>query len=92
MNNHEEGLISQYVEKIQSLGVRAESGEAVDSAVVLAIKSACEHFRIVTTSDPAANLATFKGRLKSSAELTHNSQPTYKRTLLFAVENCPNAL
>lgn len=90
MNNHEEGLIQQYVHAIQALGVRAESGEDVTAAIASKVKEAVDHFRIVKSSDPLANLLAFKGRLKIVAEATHSSQPSFKETLRQAADICPN--
>jgi hypothetical protein len=89
MSDHEEGLIIQYVHEIQVLGVRAEAGEDVNAAVEAVVKKAVEHFRIVESSDPQANLSTFKGRLGITAEVEHSSQLVFKRTLQYAVSVCP---
>jgi hypothetical protein len=89
MSNHEEGLIAQYVHKIQALGVRAEAGEDVSGAVDTVVTKAVEHFRIVESSDPQANLTAFKGRLGILAETAHASQPAFKHTLQHAANTCP---
>ena len=89
MSDYEEGLISQYVYEIQALGVRAEAGEDVKAAVEAVVKKAVEHFRIVKSSDPQANLSAFKGRLGITAEVAHSSQPAFKRTLQYAASVCP---
>jgi hypothetical protein len=56
MSDHEEGLITQYVHEIQALGVRAEAGEDVLAAVEAVVAKTVDHFRIVKSSDPQANL------------------------------------
>jgi hypothetical protein len=92
MSDHEEGLIIQYVHEIQALGVRAEAGEDVNAAVEAVVKKAVEHFRIVGSSDPQANLSAFKGRLGITAEVEHSAQPAFKRTLHYAVSVCSAAI
>lgn len=89
MSDHEEGLITQYVHEIQALGVRAEAGEDVISSIDAVVTRAVEHFRIVKSSGPQANLSAFKGRLAIVAEVTHSSQPAFKRTLQHASDTCP---
>jgi hypothetical protein len=89
MSDYEEGLITQYVHQIQALGVRAEAGEDVISAIDAVVTKAVEHFRIVKSSDPQANLSAFKGRLKITADVTHSSQLAFKRTLQHAADTCP---
>ncbi|MBD9400833.1 hypothetical protein [Comamonas sp. CMM02] len=90
MSGHEEGLISQYVSKIQHLAVRAEEGKDVTSEVENTVKEAVNHFRIVQSSDPYANLLAFKGRLSIFASVVHPSQPAYRRTLEHAANACPS--
>jgi hypothetical protein len=92
MNNHEEGLILQYVRKIQSLGVRAEGGEDVKAEVEAVVTKTVEHFRIVKSSPPKANLEAFRGRLKVYAEIAHPSQPAFKRTLEYASSITPTEI
>jgi hypothetical protein len=89
MSGHEEGLISQYVYEIQALGVRAEAGEDFKAAVEAVVKKATEHFRIIKSSDPQANLSAFKGRLGIIAGADHPSQPAFKRTMQYAASICP---
>jgi len=83
-NQNEDGLISQYVQKIQALAVKACSGENVEDAIHSVITEACTHFSILETSDPSANRAAFKGKLNLIAHCTHESQPKYKETLEYA--------
>jgi hypothetical protein len=92
MSEHEQGLIIQYVHEIQALGVRAEAGEDVLAAVEAVVAKAVEHFRIVKSSDPQANLSAFKGRLGITAEVAHSSQPAFKRTLQYAASICPSEI
>ena len=92
MNGHEEGLITIYVRDIQGLSVRAEAGEDVKAEVDVVVKKACEHFYIVKSSDPQANLTAFKGRLKLTAEISHPSQPAIKNTLMYAASICPDEI
>ncbi len=89
MSDHEIGLIDQYVHQIQALGVRAEDREDVISAVDAVVAKAVEHFRIVVSSDPQANLSAFKRRLAMTAEIAHASQPAFKGTLQHAADTCP---
>lgn len=89
MRGHEEGLIKQYVHEIQALGVRAETGEDVTAAVNAVITKAVEHFRIVKSSDPQANLSAFKHRLAIAADIAHSAQPSFKHTLQHAADTCP---
>ena len=92
MGDHEEGLIGQYVSEIQALGIRAEAGENVQAAVEAAVAKACDHFRVVKTSDPQANLIAFKSKLKLTGERAYSSQPGYKRTLEHAASVCPSEI
>ena len=92
MSDHEEGLIRQYVDAIKALGVRAESGEDVNAAITSKVNEAVDHFRIIKSSDPLANLLAFKGRLKLTAEATHPSQPAFKQTLRHAADICPDSI
>lgn len=92
MSSHEDGLIQQYVDAIQALGVRAESGEDVTAPIASKVQEAVDHFRIVKSSDPQANLLAFKYRLKAVAEVTHSSQPRFKETLKQAADTCPNSI
>ena len=89
MSNHEEGLISQYVEAVQALGVRAENGEDIHTEVDTLVVKAVDHFRAVKTSDPQANLSVFQARLRMVGALAHSSQPVFKETLLRAANACP---
>ena len=89
MGNHEEGLISQYVHEIQALGVLAEAGEDVLALTEAVVVKAVEHFRIIKSSDPQANLLAFKAKLAVVANAAHSSQPAFKRTLEHAVAVCP---
>lgn len=89
MSDHDEGLITQYVHKVQALGVHAEAGEAVQAETRAVVTEAIEHFRIVKSSDPQANLLAFRGRLRIIAEASHSSQPAFKRTLEYAASICP---
>jgi len=92
MNTHEEGLIEQYVHEIRAQAVRAERGEDVVTAVQAVLDRAVEHFRLVKSSDPQANLLAFKSKLKLTAELAHASQPNFKKSLEYAFENCPDKI
>lgn len=89
MSDHDEGLITQYVDKIRALGIRAEAGEPVTASVDKIVSQAIEHFRIVKSSSPKANLSAFKGRLAITADVVHSSQPEFKRTLQYAADTCP---
>ena len=89
---HEEGLITQYVKQVEALAARAEAGSDVTTEVEAVVAKACEHFRIVKTSDAQANLAAFRGRLKITAEVVHASQRKYKETLNYAASVCPSSL
>ena len=89
MREHEDGLISQYVGKVQALGVRAEGGEDVSTETATVVSEACEHFRVVKTSDAQANLSAFVAKLKLTAEVAHASQERFKQTLLHAASICP---
>lgn len=86
---HEDGLISQYVEKVQALAVCAGGDEDVKDEVASVVATACKNCRIVKTSDPQANLLAFVARLRLAAEITHASQGRYKQTLLYAAGSCP---
>ena len=86
---HEEGLINPYVHKIQALAVKAVDGENVKTRVEAAVKEALEHFAVVKSSSPAANVAAFKGRLKIMAEVTPANQPEYEKTLEYAASLIP---
>lgn len=92
MSTHEEGLIEQYLHQIRALAVRAECGEDVATAVEAVLDEAVKHFRIVKSSDPQANLSAFKGKLKFNAELAHPSQSSFKKTLQYAIEKCPDTI
>ncbi|MGE7816531.1 hypothetical protein ACQKMW_24385 [Pseudomonas sivasensis] len=92
MANIDEGLIQQHVGEIQALSVKALDGEDVKVRVQDAISQAIEHFNIVKGSDPKANVARYRGRLKLHADLAHASQPAAKETFLYAVSVCPESL
>lgn len=92
MANVEQGLIQQYVSEIQALTVKAYHGEDVKVRVQDSVGRAVEHFKIVVGSDAKANVAAYRGRLKLSADLTHESQPAVRETLLYAVSVCPESV
>lgn len=92
MANVEEGLIQQYVDEIRVLSVKAYDGEDVKVRVQDSVGRAVEHFKIVVGSDARANVAAYRGRLKLSADLTHESQPAVRETLLYAASVCPESV
>ncbi len=91
MQSYEKGLIKQYVDKIRSLAVQAQQGAEVEKKIEKLVQEACEHFRIVNTSNQA-NLDAFRGQLKMQAELVHSSQPMNKKALEYAISKCPDNL
>ncbi|MGB4118485.1 MAG: hypothetical protein WBK51_18240 [Polaromonas sp.] len=92
MSDHEEGLVNQYEHEIRALCVRAELGEDIPAVVETVIARAVEHFRIVRSGDPQANLTAFRGRLQIIADATHSSQQAFKRTLQHAINICPTEI
>lgn len=80
----EEGLMSQYVNRVQQLAVKSLSDVDVREEIKTTVAEACKHFDAVITSDPIANRAAFKGRLTIYGDLAHESQPKYQETLRFA--------
>lgn len=85
---YEQGLIEQYLKKIDGLATRAEMGESVEvveAGVQETIKKALEHFAIVKTSDPAANRARFKVELGLRVDICHPSQPKRKKAIEYAL-------
>jgi len=89
VSNHEEGLVDQYIREIRALGVRAETGANVQADVRAVVAKACEHFRVVKTSSPQANLAAFKSKLKAASDRADSLLSGYKRTLKQAASACP---
>lgn len=69
--------------------MRAEAVEDVISSIDAVVTKAVEHFRIVKSNDPRANLSAFKGRFAIAADVTHSSQPAFKRTLQHPADTCP---
>ncbi|TWR52502.1 hypothetical protein FIV41_25785 [Pseudomonas marginalis] len=92
MANVEEGLVQQYVSEIQALTVKAYHGEDVKTRVQDSVAQAVAHFNIIVGSDPKANVAAYRGRLKLYADLTHESQPAVRETLLYAASVCPESV
>lgn len=85
----EKGLVEQYVSGVRALAVRAYDGESVEHVVQEFIEKACSHLSHMASTTPAANLAAFAAQLKFQAALTHESQPAYKNTLLYAASLIP---
>lgn len=92
MLRHEQGLTDQYLYRVRALAVRAEHGQEVSSEIEIVVRQAVEHFLAVKTSDPFSNLSAFRRDLSWAADHTHESQPNYRKTLLFALQICPDKL
>ena len=76
----EQGLISFYISKIQTIGVRALTGEDVHKSLQSVVAEALAHLGSVKTSDPTKNLKALAGQLALLAEHTHPSQGPYRET------------
>ena len=76
----EQGLISFYISKIQTIGVRALAGEDVQKPLQGVMAEALTHLGSVKTSDPQKNLKAMAGQLTLLAEHTHPSQEPYRAT------------
>lgn len=92
MSEYEVGLVRQYTDAISALGAKAQSGAEVTVEVRSAVAKHCEHFRILKSSRPAANLNAYRAALKMASHVTHESQPKVKATFDFALNVCPTEL
>lgn len=82
--NHEEGLIRIYIQKIQALAVRAQDGENVKGEIKTVIADACKHFDSVVSSEASQNRSAFKGRLSIYSDMVHASQPQFRDAMRYA--------
>ena len=80
----EQGLISFYISKVQTIGVRALAGEDIQKPIQGVMAEAFAHLGSIKTSDPHKNLKAMAGQLAILAEHTHPSQPLYRATVEFA--------
>jgi hypothetical protein len=80
----EQGLISFYISKVQTIGVRALAGEDFQKPLQGVMNEAFTHLGSVKTSDPQKNLKAMAGQLTLLAEHTHPSQPQYRATADYA--------
>ena len=92
MSEYEIGLVRQYTDAISSLGARAQAGAEVTGEVKAAVAKHCEHFRILKSSRPGANLNAYRAALKMASHVAHESQPKVKATFDFALSVCPMEL
>ena len=76
----EQGLISFYISKVQTIGVRALAGEDFQKPLHGLMAEAFTHLGGVKTSDPHKNLKAMAGQLTLLAEHTHPSQTQYRAT------------
>jgi hypothetical protein len=77
----EQGLISFYISKVQTIGVRALAGEDPHKALQSLMSEAFAHLSSVKTTDPSKHLQAMAGQLTLLAEHTHPSQPQYRATV-----------
>ena len=77
----EQGLISFYISKVQTIGVRALAGEDHHKALQSLMSEAFAHLGSVKTTDPSKHLKAMAGQLALLAEHTHPSQPQYRATV-----------
>ena len=92
MSEYEIGLVRQYRDAISSLAFKAHDGAEVTREVKAAVAKHCEHFRMLKSSRPAANLNAYREALKMAGHTTHESQPKVKATFEFALSICPTEL
>jgi hypothetical protein len=74
----EQGIISFYISKVQTIGVRALAGEDPHKPLQNLMGEAFAHLGSIKTSDPQKNLKAMAGQLTLLAEHTHPSQPLYR--------------
>jgi hypothetical protein len=80
----EQGLISFYISKVQTIGVRALAGEPFQKPVEGVMAEAFAHLSGAHTRDPLKNLKAMAGQLTLLAEHTHPSQEPYRACAEFA--------
>lgn len=80
----EQGLISFYISKVQTIGVKALAGEDYVKPIEKVLDEAFTHLGGVKTSDPLKNLKAMACQLTLLAEHTHASQPQYRATVDYA--------
>ena len=82
----EQGLISFYISKVQTIGVRALAGEPYEKPLQGVMAEALTHLGSVKTSDPHKNLKAMAGQLTLLAEHAHPAQPLYRETADYAAK------
>lgn len=81
MKTHEDGLVTQYLNELSALAVKASNGEDVSAQVDLVVQKAADHFKVITGSTELGNLQAFVGGLTLRIEVSHASQPLFRTTL-----------
>ena len=76
----EQGLISFYISKVQTIGVRALAGEDFHKPLQGVMGEAITHLGAVKASDPLKNLKALAGQLTLLAEHAPPSQAPYRAT------------
>ena len=76
----DQGLISFYISKIQTIGVRALAGEDYHKPLQSVMAEAVTHLSGSHACDPQKNLKALAGQLTLLAEHTHPSQGPYRAT------------
>jgi len=80
----EQGLISFYISKVQTIGVRALAGEDFHKPLQGVMAEAFTHLGSVKASDPLKNLKAFASQLALLAEHAPPSQAAYRATAEYA--------
>jgi hypothetical protein len=82
----EQGLISFYLSKVQTIGVRALAGEDYQKPIQSVMAEALAHLGSIKTSDPQKNLKAMAGQLTLLAEHAPPSQAPYRATADYAAQ------
>ncbi|WP_062114551.1 hypothetical protein [Collimonas pratensis] len=77
----EEELISEYVEKIHLLGIRALYGDDVGAAVYSTVNEACYYMIMLNNCNPTVNLRAFRKSLQQLADTVHKCSTEYEQVL-----------
>jgi len=80
----EQGLISFYISKVQTIGVRALAGEDFHKPLQAVMAEAITHLGGLQTGDPHKNLKAIAGQLALLAEHAPASQAPYRATAEYA--------
>ncbi|WP_211441667.1 hypothetical protein [Collimonas humicola] len=81
----EEKLISEYVEKIHLLGIKALYGDEVGTAVYNTVNEACYFMIMLNNCSPTVNLRSFRKGLQQLADTGHENSTEYEQVLNNAI-------